>query len=187
MHGPHDVLWRNGIPLVGAIDTLFELAALLASEELEAACARALRSHLVSRTRLAERLDASPPRPGLRALRKAAHAPVLTRSRYERMLRRLIVEAELPQPNYNAPVLGKEIDLYWPMAKLGIEVDAFSTHGDTASFEDDRKLDTDFGAAGIEIRRFTGPRIEHHPHAVITRIAALLTLRLGGLPPPRRR
>ncbi len=115
------------------------------------------------------------------------HAPVLTRSRYERLLRRLIVKAELPQPHYNAPVLGKELDLYWPEAKLGIEVDAYSTHGDTASFEDDRKLDADFGAAGIEIRRFTGPRIERHPHAVIARIAALLTLRLGGLPPPRRR
>ena len=90
----------------------------------------------------------------------------------------------MPQPHYNAPVLGKELDLYWPEAKLGIEVDAYSTHGDAASFEDDRRLDADFGAAGIEIRRFTGPRIEHHPHAVIARIAALLTLRLGGLPPP---
>ena len=27
-------------------------------------------------------------------------------------------------------------------------------------------------AAGIEIRRFTGPRIEHHPHAVIARMGA---------------
>ena len=182
---PGQILWRNGIPLIGPIETLLALAALLPAQELEVACARALRSHTISRSQLTQRLEQSPPRPGLRTLRTVVQAPVLTRSGYERMLRRLVIEAELPQPHYNAPVLGKELDLYWPEAKLGIEVDAYSTHGDAASFEDDRRLDADFGAADIEIRRFTGPRIEHHPHAVIARIAALLTLRLGGLPPRR--
>jgi len=168
-------------------DTLLELAASVAPEELEVACAMALRKHLISRTELQHRIDGSIGRPGIAALRVAARAPQLTRSHYERALRRLVRLAELPPYEPNAVIYGKEIDLYWPEAKLGIEVDAFSTHGDTASFEDDRRLDADFGAAGIEIRRFTGPRIEHHPHAVIARIAALLTLRLRGLPPPRRR
>ena len=184
-HAPRQIIWRNGIPVIGPIDTLLSLAAVLPAADLEVACALALRSHTLSRGQLARRLEESPPRPGLRTLRKAVQAPVLTRSHYERLLRGLIVKAELPQPHYNAPVLGKELDLYWPEAKLGIEVDAFSTHGDAASFEDDHKLDVDFGAAGIEIRRFTGLRIEQHPHAVIARIAALLTLRLGGLPPRR--
>lgn len=187
-HPPGRVVWHNGIPLIGPIDTLFELAAILTAEELETACALALRSHTVSRTQLIERLERSQPRPGLRALRKAAQAPVLTRSKYERMLRELVRKAELHHgAEFNVTVHGKELDVYWPEAGLGIEVDAYSTHGDTVSFEDDRRLDADFGAAGIEIRRFTGPRIEHHPHAVIARIAALLTQRLGGLPLPDRR
>ena len=93
----------------------------------------------------------------------------------------------MPQPTYNAVVLGKELDLYWPEARLGIEVDAFGTHGGRAAFEDDRKVDADLAAANLDVRRFTGRRIERASHAVVARIAALLTLKLGGLPPPRRR
>ena len=59
------------------------------------------------------------------------------------MLRRLVTQAELPQPTYNVVVLGKELDLYWPEARLGIEVDAYGTHGGRAAFEDDRKVDAD--------------------------------------------
>ena len=100
-------------------NTLFELAASLTAEELETACAIALHGRTVSRTQLTERLERSPPRAGLRALRRAAQAPVLTRSEYERMLRRLVTQAELPQPTYNALVLGKELDLYWPRPGWG--------------------------------------------------------------------
>jgi len=187
VHVPRQIQWRDGIPLIGATDTLFELAASLTAEELETACARALHSRTVSRTQLTERLERSPPRAGLRALRRAAQAPVLTRSEYERMLRRLVTQAELPQPTYNVVVLGKELDLYWPEARLGIEVDAYGTHGGHAAFEDDRKVDADLAAANLDVRRFTGRRIERASHAVVARIAALLTLKLGGLPPPRRR
>ena len=81
----------------------------------------------------------------------------------------------------------KELDLYWPEAKLGVEVDAFSTHGSIASFEDDRKVDADLDAADIRVVRFTGRRIRDRPEAVVARVAAILALRLGGLPPPRRR
>lgn len=187
-HPPTRVIWHSGIPALTAIDTLFELATALDPAALEVACARALRSHKVSGTHLRQRIEESGPRPGLRALRDAAHAPVLTRSKYERMLRKLVTDAEMHHgAQFNVDVHGKELDVYWPDAKLGIEIDAYSTHGDTASFEDDRKLDADFGAAGIEIRRFTGRRIERRPHAVTARIAALLTQRIGGLPLPDRR
>lgn len=188
VHVPSRVLWHHGIPILDPVDTLFELAALLDPETLEVACARALRSHVISRAQLDEPVHESRPRPGLRALRAAAAAPTLTRSKYERMLRRLVTRAELHHgAEFNVLVHGKELDVYWPAARFGVEIDAFSTHGDAASFEDDRKLDADFGAGGIEVRRFTGRRLEHHPHAVAARIAALLTQRLGGLPLPERR
>jgi very-short-patch-repair endonuclease len=84
-------------------------------------------------------------------------------------------------------VAEKELDLYWHDARLGVEVDAFSTHGSAAAFEDDHKVDTDMEAADIRIVRFTGRRIRSQPEAVIAKLAAILALRLGGLPPPRRR
>lgn len=184
---PERVFWRQGIPVVSPLDTLFELAAMLDRAQLEAVCALALHKGLVSRSVLARRLDASPSRPGIRALRAAAADPGLTRSQYERRLVELASLAELPPPQTNVVIHGKELDLFWPEARLGIEVDAYGTHGGTAAFEDDRKVDADLAAANLDTRRFTGRRIDEHPYAVIARVAALLTLKLGGLPPPRRR
>ena len=68
----------------------------------------------------------------------------------------LIRRAELPEPQANVVVEGKELDLYWPDARLGVEVDAFSTHGSLAAFEDDRKVDADLEAADLRVVRFTG-------------------------------
>lgn len=184
---PVRVFWRQGIPVLSPMDTLFELAGTLDPEMLEMACALTLHKRLVSRSALASRLETSPRRPGLIALRAAAADPQLTRSRYERRLSKLVRLAELPRPETNVEVHGKELDLYWPDASLGIEVDAYGTHGGTAAFEDDRKLDADLAAADLDVRRFTGRRITDHPYAVIARLTALLTLKLGGLPPPRRR
>lgn len=184
---PDRVFWRQGIPVISPMDTLFELATILDPDQLEVACALALNKGLVSRSALAGRLRDSPSRPGLVLLRVAAADPRLTRSQYERRLGELVRLAELPRPETNVVIHGKELDLYWPEARLGIEVDAYGTHGGTAAFEDDRKLDADLAAADLDIRRFTGRRISEHPYAVIARVAALLTLKLGGLPPPRRR
>jgi len=184
---PHRVFWRRGIPVISALDTLFELASMLDGKQLETVCALSLHKGLVSRSVLAARLRDSPRRTGLAALRAAAADPHLTRSHHERRLRELVRLAELPHPETNVVVHGKELDLYWPEAGLGIEVDAYGTHGGTAAFEDDRKVDADLAAADLDIRRFTGTRIQRHPFAVIARLTALLTLKLGGLPPPRRR
>ena len=183
---PGWVRWRQGVPLIEPVDALLELAGRLDAEELEAACALALRKRLVTRVELWRRADDSPPRPGIATLRSLATAPGLTRSDTERRVLRLLRQAELPPPETNVSVGGKEVDLFWREAGLAVEIDAFGTHGTRADFEDDRKVDADLAAAGIEVRRFTRRRVLEQPNAVVARIAALLTLRLGGLPPPRR-
>ena len=148
-------------------------------------CALALRRRLVSRAELAAAIDAYGTRPGLPALRAAAREPALTRSRQRAADEpALIRRAELPEPQTNVVVADKELDPYWPEARLGVEVDAFSTHGSAAAFEDDHKLDADMEAANLRIVRFTGRRIRAPPEAVAAKLAAILARRLGGLPPP---
>jgi len=192
LHRPRDLTWNDvrfekGIPITSPIETLLALAGLLGADELEAVCALTVRRGLTSRSALRDAIDASGPRPGLPALRAAARTLALTRSGNERRLLALIRRAELPHPQTNVTVAGKELDLYWPDARYGVEVDAFSTHGSIASFEDDRKVDADLDAADVRITRFTDRRIRGHPEAVIAKLAAILALRLGGLPAPRRR
>lgn len=188
VHGPGAIRWRHGIPVTSPTDTLLDLAGVLPIDALEAACALALSKDLVSRERLISAVNDSPPRPGIGQLRSLmSSGPALTRSGNERLMRGLVQRAGLPEPSLNATIWGKEFDLYWPEAKLAVEIDAFGTHGAPAPFEADRRLDADFAAAGIEVLRFTGRRIRAEPLAVVARLAATLALRLGGLPPSRRR
>lgn len=182
-----DVRFEHGIPVTDPVETLLALAGELHGDELEAVCALAFRRGLTSPTALRAAIDSSGPRPGLPSLRAAARAPSLTRSGNERRLLALIRRAELPPPQTNVVVAGKELDFYWPEARYGVEMDAFSTHGSIESFEDDRKVDSDLDAADVRVTRFTDRRIRSHPEAVVARLAAILALRLGGLPPPRRR
>ena len=192
LHRPRDLTWKDvrfvgGIPVTSPSETLLALAEETRGDELEAVYALALRRRLVSWAALRHTIANGTRRPGRAALREATRAPALTRSSNERLMLALVRRAELPDPETNVVVAEKELDLYWPDAKLGIEVDAFSTHGSIAAFEDDRKVDADLDAADIRIVRFTGRRIRERPEAVIARVAAILALRLGGLPPPRRR
>lgn len=179
--------FRHGVPVTSPAETLVALARDVSVDELEAAAALALRRGLLKREELAKALSADSPRPGIAALRAAARDPALTRSRNEQKMLALVRRAELPAPETNVVVGGKELDLYWPDARLGVEVDAFSTHGSVAGFEDDRAVDADLGAAGLQVLRFTGRRIRGHPEAVVARLAATMAVRLGGLPLSGRR
>ena len=183
---PLALRWRHGIPLASPVDTVLDIAAALSPDELEAAWAIAVSMGLASATRLRSAVASSPRRTGLSRLRDLARAssdPALSRSPNERRLHALVRDAALPEPETNVVVYGKEVDLWWPQARVAVEVDAFGTHGSPRSFESDRLVDANFKAGGIEVLRFTRRRIRDRPYEVVASLAAVLALALGGLPP----
>ncbi|MEJ7817629.1 MAG: type IV toxin-antitoxin system AbiEi family antitoxin [Thermoleophilaceae bacterium] len=129
---PRELRWRQGIPLTSPADTLLDLAAAVAPDELEAAWALAVSRRLVNEDRLRQAVETSPRRSGLARLREVAgrdSVPPLSRSSNERLMYSLVRQAGLPEPEANVVVHGKELDLWWPQARVAVEVDAFGTHG----------------------------------------------------------
>jgi very-short-patch-repair endonuclease len=81
----------------------------------------------------------------------------LLRSEAERRLKRLCSEHALPQPQFNVWVAGYEVDVYWPEAKLALEIDGAETHATTYAFHSDRRRDRALAARGIQVNRVTWP------------------------------
>jgi very-short-patch-repair endonuclease len=100
-----------------------------------------------------------------------------TRSKAERLIRRLMRAAELPQPLVNQPLNGFTVDFLWPDARLILEVDGHRTHGDRLAFERDRRRDQVQVAAGYTVIRVTWRQLQQEQMAVMARIAQALARR----------
>jgi very-short-patch-repair endonuclease len=173
-----EVTHVQGIPTTTPARTICDLAASLGMSQLEALIAEAYAKRKTTRRELLRAAGARPHRPGIPSLLKLldAPSPARTRSAPERRLLSLIRRAQLPEPQTNAPLLGYEVDFFWPEHKLVVEVDALSTHSDPRTFERDRKRDAELTLAGYTVIRVTRRQIDGEPDAVMARIAAGLAL-----------
>jgi very-short-patch-repair endonuclease len=159
----------HGLPLTTPARTLHDLAAHLPQHELDRAVEEAQVLRLVTR----EELEQLTGRPKLR--RALTTEPAMTRSEGERRLVRLIRAARLPHPVTNTHVAGHEADALWPERRLIAEVDGWAYHGSREAFERDRRRDAALQAAGYRVVRFTWRQLADEPHAVVARLAQLLT------------
>lgn len=118
-----------------------------------------------------------PRRTGVRAMRALLAAEKdtgFTRSEAERILRRLVREAELERPIFNTTVEGVEVDAYWPRLKVVVEVDGYRFHGQYRAFQRDRAKANKLVAAGYVVLRFTWPQLTTRPMLVVATIARTL-------------
>jgi very-short-patch-repair endonuclease len=83
--------------------------------------------------------------------------PHFLRSRAERRVKDLCAEAGLPKPQFNISLGGYELDVYWPEARLALEIDGAETHATTYAFHSDRRRDRALAAQGIQVNRVTWP------------------------------
>jgi very-short-patch-repair endonuclease len=176
-----DVRSRSAIPLTSPARTLIDLGAALVPIDLENALAEARFRSLVRDSEIADALARAPTRSGTSALRQLLSytqdreaAPARTRSTYERILLKLIADAELPRPVTNVPVEGHVVDMFWPAQRLVVEFDGFAYHSDRQAFENDRLRDQDLVAAGYRVIRITARQLDHTPLAVIARLSKAL-------------
>jgi very-short-patch-repair endonuclease len=165
------------IPVTTVARTLFDLAEVVDERRLERAFEEADRLGLLQMRALEEICARGHGRHALRAIRPlvdAALMPETTRSSLEDRFLSFCREHDLPRPQTNVTVLGREADAYWPQARLMVEADSWSFHRHRAAFEGDRARDAAMQAEGYRVVRVTHRRLEREPATVAIELRRLL-------------
>jgi very-short-patch-repair endonuclease len=176
-----DTATTSNLRITSPARSLIEFASQATSSELEHAFGEARAKRLINEPKLNQTLQRAPQNhPGaarIRHLLETDPASTYTRAKAERLLRRTLAAADLPQPTSNVPLLGYTADFLWAEHKLILEVDGYGTHGNRLAFESDRKRDQVHIAAGYTVIRVTWEQLKNEPYAVIARIAQALARR----------
>ena len=174
---PDEVTSLERIPLTTPVRTILDLAAVASPRELEQALAFAERDGRVSRSELLSLLSRRPRHRGARGLRALigeGSPAAMTRSEAEERLLLLIRKAGLRSPETNIRVEGYEVDFFWRLERLIVEVDGFEFHSTPRPFELDRRRDAALTVAGFRVIRLTWPRIVNEPEAIVALLARAL-------------
>ncbi len=117
--------------------------------------------------------------PGARALAgmiNQAGGPVFTRSVFEERFRDEGRRFQLPTPLYNSVVSGWEVDVYWPAARLALELDGAKYHRAWRSQQHDRRRDSDLAAQGVNVIRITWDQLVNETEPTMMRIGQALAI-----------
>ena len=174
---PEDRSEHNGIPVTSVARTLFDYAEVVDFQRLEQAWEEADR---LKRLRLGEVERVCERGHGRRALKPTrrllaeARAVIRTRSPLEDRFQRFCRFYDLPPQSTNVEVLGKEVDVLWPGAKLIVELDSWEFHSHRAAFQRDRARDIRLLVAGYRTARVTHDRLDTEAETLLAELRALL-------------
>ncbi len=124
-----DVTTVHGMPVTSIARSICDLAATESRDDVMRAFQEALYRRVVTPRALAAVLAREPKRKGARVVRSLIRDPRLTRSERERLLLKLIDQAQLPRPLTNVRTQGIPVDVLWPVEKLIVEFDGWGAHG----------------------------------------------------------
>jgi hypothetical protein len=182
---PKDVTTLDGLPITTVARTALDLAEVVPQRHVERFLVAAEQQRLFDLHAFLDVLYRHPGRHGQSALRAAlaAYAPEQARSKSEMELVALdLVRAHgLPMPQVNVLVEGFEVDLYWPVQRVAVELDSRRYHLTTAAFEADHVRRLELTARGYTATGLTWDQLVGRPDWVASRLRALL----GQTPGPR--
>ncbi len=147
-----DITRHYGIPITTPARTLADLARVLPSHPLTRAVNEARIRNLISH----RNHDTGP-----------------TRSTLEDDFLRFIDRYDLPRPEVNQIVAGKEVDMLWREQRLIVELDSRTFHRHT--FEEDRERDAHLLDEGFVVLRVTWRRLTESPGREARRLRRLLS------------
>jgi very-short-patch-repair endonuclease len=172
-----DVRRKGLLWLTSPARTLIDLAAEAGDSELDRLVAEARVQGLLSKGALDAALERSGRHRGaakMRAFLRSEGGPALTRSKAERLMRRLLREAGLARPTANTHAAGYEVDFLWLQERVIIEADSYRFHGHRRAFERDRRKDMALRDAGYEVIRITWRQLTEEPLVLVAHVARAL-------------
>jgi hypothetical protein len=177
---------REGIPVTSVARTLLDMAPLVDATRLARFLERAEKAKLLEVGTVDSVVGRNCGHRGARRLERAVaiYRPApWGRSEFERRFVAAVLAAGLPQPAMGWNEIGLELDVYWPEARFGVELDSWETHGTRGAFERDHERDEKLALAEIETIRVTEARFRDRPAAVMEAVATLLRRQLdaGGV------
>jgi very-short-patch-repair endonuclease len=189
---PEDRDERAGIPVTTVARTLFDYAEVVDFQRLENAWEEADRLKFLRLGELERVCERGYGRRALNPIRRLlaeARAATRTRSPLEDRFQRFCRHFDLPPHSTNVGVLGKEVDVLWPAAKLIVELDSWEFHSHRAAFQRDRARDTRLLVAGYRTIRVTHDRLDQEASILATEIRELLRAQVvpSGETTPRQR
>jgi very-short-patch-repair endonuclease len=172
-----DVTSRDGIPVTGLVQTLVDLAAVLAPRAVERLVNEADRLDLIDPSALRTELESHRCEPGVKPLRTLLDKRTfrLTDSELERHFLRIVEKAGLPPPLTRQVVNGFRVDFFWPDLGLVVETDGLTYHRTPSQQARDRVRDQAHLGAGLTPLRFTHAQVRHEPGYVRENLIAVVS------------
>jgi very-short-patch-repair endonuclease len=164
------------IPVTSPAATVIDCAGQLGRAALEAAVNAADRLDRIDPDALRLAIAATPPRPGLPALRALLdeHSFARTDSTLEQQFLRLIHGAGLAPPRTQARVNGFRVDFHWPELGLVVETDGLRYHRTAFQQARDLKREQVHAAAGLEALRFSASQVRDEPERVLATLRRVM-------------
>ncbi len=175
-----DDRWVRGpMRVTSPARTLVDIAGSSTKRQLTRAYDEARRLGMVAPGDVIRACERSGGRPGTGVLldlaREALPAMERTRSWAEALFLRFCREEGIPSPAVNVPLLGFEVDFFWPDAGVVVEMDS-GHHDSPRSRDDDVRRDARLAAAGYRVYRVRSRRLEAEPEAVAGELRQLTAL-----------
>jgi hypothetical protein len=175
-----DIGRQLGIRVTSVARTVLDTAPRMSDKALRRAVNDLRRAGQLRLPDLVEVVDRCQRNPGSRRLAPLLAAPTRpTRSQLEDDFLAFCERWELPRPQINVLVAGREVDAWFPEERVIVELDGWAFHSDRDAFEGDRDKDATALALGIPTIRLTDQRMKSQPKAEAARLHRILAARRG--------
>lgn len=169
---------QAGIRVTSAARTALDIAPRVREKTLTRAVNDLRRQNHLRLEQLEDLLDRFPRHPGASRLRPfVERGGGWTRSDFEDRFLPFCERFGLPTPQTNIWVAGREVDAYFPVEGLIVELDGYDFHSDRESFRSDRDNDTSALALDLPTVRITTDRLEETPEEEARRLHVILERR----------